>query len=205
MIVIDTINQGDPEWYELRKGRPSASKAACILTSTSKVSKQREKYLYTLAGQRVSGRIEESYRNSHMDRGSENEEMSRSHFEFTHDVDITQVAVVYPDEEKKYLCSPDGLIYEWEEGFETKDAIFSVQIARLKANKPDPEHFCQMQMSLLICGYDYWNYQSFCENLPPLTLKVGRDKEYISSLRQELDRFCDELDKLTKWLKEYKC
>ena len=199
MIVLDCI-QNSPEWDAARLGIVTSSSFNKIITTTGGVSKQREKYLYTLAGQRVSGRIEETYKNADMSRGNENEEKSRSHFEYIHDVDISQVAVVYPDEEKRYCCSPDGLILEWGEGFETKDAIFSIQIARLKAHKPDPEHLCQMQFSMAVCGYKAWWYQSFCDGLSPLTLKIKRDEKYISALQKELDAFCTELDELTEWL-----
>jgi hypothetical protein len=206
MIIIPhtEVQQGTPEWFALRLGKPSASKAACILTSTGKVSAQRDKYIRELAGQRVSGRIEPTYKNAYMDEGHEKENDSRLEYEIMNNVEVTQVACVFPDENRRYLCSPDGLILSQQRGFETKNAIFSIQIERLKRRRPDPEHFCQVQASMLVCDYPEWIYQSYCEGLPTLTLVIKKDLEYCVRLKHELDKFCDELDAMCVWLESLK-
>jgi len=195
MIIIpkEEAPQGSPEWLALRD-RPSASNASKILTSTGKLSAQRDKYLNTLAGQRVSGRIETGFKSASMIEGNEKEADSRLHYELMNNVTITEVSCVFPDENRRYLCSPDGLIMDQETGFETKNACFDVQINRLKKRRPDPEHWAQMQMGMLTTGWSKWIYQSYCEGLPTLTLTIERDPKYCAALKAELDKFCE-------WLK----
>lgn len=199
-MVIDYTPQGTPEWMEIRLGKPSASRFSEIVTAKGEPSKSRQAYLYDLAGQRVSGRIEETFKSSRMMAGNENEHKSRLDFEFMHGVTVTQVGCVFQDENRRWLCSPDGLILDREKGFETKDACFKVQIERLKKNVLPSEHFHQVQGSMLVTGYKSWFFQSYCEGLPALTLEISRDESFISNLQRALEAFCKELDETVKWL-----
>ena len=72
MKIINCI-QGSPEWFQARCGIPTASGFEKILTASGKPSKQREKYLYQLAGEKVTGKPEETYQNGAMKRGTEME------------------------------------------------------------------------------------------------------------------------------------
>ena len=76
MIAADCA-QGTEEWEALRVGIPSASNFDKILTPKGEPSKQAEKYLYTLAVERVTGKREESYQSAAMVRGNEVEAEAR--------------------------------------------------------------------------------------------------------------------------------
>jgi len=204
-MIIDYTEQGTAEWFDIRRGKPSASRFSEIITSKGETSKSRQAYLYDLAGQIVSGRIEETFKSARMLAGNENEHKSRSDFEFSRNVTVTQVGCCFPDEDMRYLCSPDGLIIDLsrhhEKGFETKDACFKVQIERLKKNALPSEHFHQVQGSMLVTGYKSWFFQSYCEGLPSLTLEIHRDEKFISQLQLALDDFCTELNETVEWLR----
>lgn len=202
MIIIDSCEQGSPKWDQLRIGNPGASSFKKIVTTKGFPSKSRQEYLYELAGEVITGKKTNGYSNAHMEEGMVMEQDSRSMYEFLNDVDITQVALCYKDELKKYHCSPDGLIIPKKKGFETKNALPKIQVARLLKGTLPTEHFTQVQGSMLVTGYDTWVFQSYCEGLPPLTIEVERDEGFINELEAELDSFCYDLAITVKKLKE---
>ena len=202
MIIIDDFPQGSDEWNEARVGNPGASSFHRIVTTKGAPSKSRQDYIYELAGEIITGRKTEGYSNQRMADGLDAESESRSYYEFMHDVEITQVALCYPNDLKRYHASPDGLILSEKAGFETKDAIPKVQAKRLDKGKLPTEHFTQCQGGLLVTGYDYWVFQSYCSGMPTLTLRVERDETFIAKLKEELERFVYDLDQTVKKIKQ---
>lgn len=200
MIVLD-VPQGSPEWKLARLGIPTASNFGKILTATGKVSTQRVKYMYELAGEAVSGIPIERFTSYRMEQGNKLEEESRNVYEMNHQVEVQQVGLCYKDEKGMYSCSPDGLI-EPGGGFETKDAQYDIQVERLLKGKMVTSHIPQVQGCLFICGREWWDFQSYCRGLPPLTIRAERDETYISRLEEELEKFCYELVGIVKRLKE---
>jgi hypothetical protein len=70
---VSAVQQGTPEWHELRLGKVTASRVADILAKTkSGTSASRGNYLIELALQRVTKTIEESYTNDAMAWGVQN-------------------------------------------------------------------------------------------------------------------------------------
>jgi len=193
MIIVD-LKQGDESWFAEKIGKPSSSRASEILTKTGLVSKSRGAYCEELAWEILTGTREEGYKNQSMQDGNDHEDRARATFELIHGVEITQVGCVYPDDTKDFLCSPDGLIMEREQGYETKRATKrSVQTQRLKNQAPDNDHFCQIQMSLLVTGWGGWYYHSHHDTLPPMIVLVERDNKYIAALKFELEKFHHDL------------
>jgi hypothetical protein len=197
MHIITDIEQNTPDWFEMRLGKPSASKASQILTKTGRPSKSQLPYMEELAWEIITGTKEEGYKNDAMQAGNDAESDARTYFELAHGVTITQVGCIFPSEDDhSCLASPDGLILDIEEGFETKLATKrKIQTERLKSREPDNEHWCQMQFSLMVSGWKVWNYQSYHPELPKLHLRIERDEKYISALRVELAVFNKELAK----------
>ena len=200
MIIVD-IKQGSEEWIKEKLGKPSASNISKILTNAGKPSKQREGYLYELVAERLTGRREESYKNANMEMGNEREEESRSMFELLQDASIEQVGVVYKDEKKEFLCSPDGIVPKQKYGLELKNVLPKTQVKYLLNGKLPSEYFGQCQSSLYVTGFDYWMFMSFCPGLKPLIIMVEPDKEYINALKVELEIFTEELNKITDKLR----
>ena len=98
MKIID-VPQGTPEWFSARCGIPSSSNFDKIVTMDGKPSKQREKYLYKLAGERVSGITEESYTKGAMQRGKEMEDEARKLYTFHTGLEVQQVGFCITDDE----------------------------------------------------------------------------------------------------------
>lgn len=199
MVEIPCI-QNSPEWHTVKIGVPSASNFHKILSPKGKVSDQRKKYMYELAGEIISKRSSENYVSWRMEKAKEMEAESRMVYEMRNEVDVRQVGFVFKDERRMYGCSPDGLI-DPNGGFETKDANFSIQIERLLAGEMVDEHIPQVQGCLLACEREWWDFQSYCNGLEPLTIRNYRDEKYIKTLSEELERFCFELAGVIKKLK----
>ncbi len=200
MIIVD-IEQNSPEWFKEKLGKPSASNASKLLTNDGKPSRQRTGYLHELVAERITGKQEETYRNMNMLMGNEREQESREVYEFMHHVKVKQVGVVYKDEQKKFLCSTDGIVKKLKHGLELKNVLPKTQVKYLLGNKLPSDYFGQCQFSLYVTGFKFWVFMSYAPNMNPLTVRVERDEKYINILALELAIFCDELDIITEKLK----
>ena len=199
MIILD-IEQGSELWFKEKVGKPSASNASKIITNDGKPSKQRESYLFELCAERITGKQEETYRNINMLIGNEREAESREAFEFMHKVEVKQVGVIYKDEQKKFLCSPDGIVSN-KHGLELKNVLPKTQVKYLLEGGLPSDYFGQCQMSLYITGFKYWMFCSWVPAMKPLIIRVERDEKYITTLAIELEKFVQELDSITNKIK----
>jgi len=199
MIIRDDIIQGESEWFALKAGVPGASSFDKILTPTGKASTQRKQYLYQLAGETITGLKMETYQSEAMKRGIELEHEARELFEMIYDTDVKQVGVCYKDEQKKYLCSPDGLMSDT--GLEIKSPLIHTHVEYLLNNKLPTKYISQVQGSMLVTGFESWFFMSNYPGLKPLIIEVKRDEAYIAELESELDKFCLDLVVVVKKLK----
>jgi len=101
--------------------------------------------------------------------------------------------MIYQDDQKLFLASPDGLINR-EYGLELKNVLPKTQVYYL-LNQAEllKEYFIQVQMSLFVSGFEVWDLMSNCDGLPPLIIRVERDNKFIEKLREQLEGFCSEL------------
>lgn len=201
-IIIDNITQGTPEWFREHAGKPGASSFNKIVTTKGEPSKQAKDYALQLAGEYLLGTVEQGYISHAMQIGIEREEEARNRFEWERDIEVKQVGMVYLDERKDRLCSPDGLIYETDsiEGFECKCPILKTHIKYLLDGKLPTEYYTQVQGSLYITGVSYWWFMSYYPGLEPLIIRVERNEKFIEKLDKALDDFCFEIVKIIKKL-----
>jgi len=200
-MIIVNLEQGSEAWFKEKLGKPSASNISKIICNDGKPSKQRLGYLYELAGEIITGKQEEGYKNANMELGNERESESRSYYELTHNVEVAQVGVIYKDEQKKFLCSPDGIVLAQEYGLELKNVLPKTQVKYLLDNSLPSDYFGQCQMSLYITGFKYWQFLSYVPLMKPLLIRVEPDKAYQEILANELNKFCQELEETVKKIK----
>jgi len=193
IIPWEEAPQGEEKWMAIKLGKPSSSNFGNIVKANGDRSESRTAYLEKLADEVITERRENQYELSSFRRGKELEPESRETFEFSTGVHVKQVSLVWPDERKRYLCSPDGLIDD-DSGFETKSANIKIQLKRLRKGTLPPEHHRQVQGCLMITERDKWHYRSYCRGMRPLNIVVRRDEKFIRILRIELEAFCDDLE-----------
>ena len=194
MIIIE-CEQGTEEWYQARLGIPTASNFQKIVDTKGNRSKQRNKYLYELAGEIVTGVSNNGYTNPDMERGKEREQESRETYEFINDVKVEQVGFCYYDEKKQFGCSPDGLIGE-DGGFETKDASPHIHLDRLENGWALTQHFQQIQGCLYVTGRKWWDLMSYSRGFKPLIIRIEKDEKFIQTLSIEIEMFINDLNKI---------
>jgi len=200
MIILDSIVQGSQEWFVEKLGKPSASNASKILTNDGKPSKQRDGYLYELAAEIITGQRVESYQNDNMIAGQDREQESRTYYELMNNVEVQQVGVIYKDKDKKFLCSPDGVV-NMEYGLELKNVLPKTQIKYLLDGGLPAEYFGQVNFSLYVTGFKFWDFLSYAPGLKPLLIRVLPDEKFIKTLEIELNKFCEELETIVEKIK----
>lgn len=186
----------------VKSGCSAAQLAAAVKASKSKNANPaatRAKYLRELAGEILTGELGETYSNSHMERGSEQEAEARLLYAFQTDTEPTIVGFVRNGDAG---CSPDSLVGA-NGGLEIKSALAHIQIERLRKNALPPEHKAQVQGNLWLCEREWWDFMSYCPKLPPLIKRVHRDEVYIATMAAAVRKFNEELAELVEWIRAY--
>jgi putative phage-type endonuclease len=196
-IIISDIEQGSPEWFALKAGSVGASNIDKIVTVDGKPSKQRTEFMYQLAGERITGRCEETFQSLAMQNGIEREASARVLFEMVIGVDVQQVGIVFADESRTVHCSPDGLIGD-DEGVEIKNPMMKTHVKYMLNGKLPTEYFSQIQMSLYVTGRKRWWFMSCYDGLKPLIIECKRDDFFLECLDRELRAFNADLEKIVK-------
>jgi len=192
MIRVD-VEQNSQEWLALKAGVPSASNFGKIVTTKGVRSKSAEKYMYQLAGERITGIREDGYQSASMLRGLEMEEQAVTAYEIATEQETEKVGVCYPDDKKSCLCSPDRLIQASDGLLEIKCPEIQTHVAYLLKNELPTDYFQQIQGQLYVTGCLFVDFMSYYPGLKPLIIRVERDDEFIEKLDIELKGFCVEL------------
>lgn len=198
---IIQCEQGSAEWFRARAGIPTASSFDKIITTTGTRSKQREKYMFQLAGERIIGKPEETYTNAAMQRGKEMEAEARQNYEFIYGETVEQVGLCVTEGEMVVGASPDGLLNA-NGGLEIKCPELATHVSYLLDNKLPTAYFQQVQGNLFVTGREWWDFVSYYPGLKPLLIRVERDENFIKALRVELGIFCAELEEVYKKIRQ---
>jgi putative phage-type endonuclease len=192
MKIIDCV-QGTPEWFSARCGIPSASNFDKIITMDGKPSKQRTKYLYQLAGERLAGKPEETYTNGAMQRGKELEAEARKLYQIVTGNEVQEVGFCLAE---GYGASPDGLVGQ-DGSLEIKCPIISTHVGYLLEKVVPSDYFQQTQGQLLVTGRSWVDFVSYYPGIKPLIIRAERDEKFIAALKTELVNFCEELNDIS--------
>ncbi len=194
MIIHNEIEQGSPEWFDLRCGKITASEFSTVMAKGrgNAPSKTRQTYMYKLAGEIITGQPSDSYSNHHMERGKEMEPEARAMYELISGNKSEQVGFISKD---SIGYSPDGLI--GDNGLlEIKTKLPHLQIAVLLADKVPPEHMAQLQGGLWVSEREWIDFVSYWPGLPIFIKRVDRDNEMIKTIIENVDIFKTELDEI---------
>lgn len=194
-MIIYNVTQGTDEWHAVRLGKLTASKAQAIATAG--------KGLETLAFEKVaeilSGVRQDSYTNSDIERGKEQEELARASYELKYGLSVIPVGFVELD---KYVgASPDGFV--GEDGLlEIKCPNNANFVKVMYSKKPAPEYEWQMQMQMYVTGRNWVDFVVFNENFPEIiTLRVEKDAPKIEKLTAGLAKGVEQIETILKGVK----
>jgi len=202
------IEQGTLEWHELRKGKVTASRVADVMAKTKTgVSASRGNYLIELALQRMTGIIEEGFKNDAMAHGSHYEDEARLAYEVSCETFVEQVAFVDHPTIPWFGCSPDGLVGEGL--IEIKCPYQSaVHWSYLKEGKPPAKYIPQMMAQMSCTGAKWVDFVSYdprmSDNTKLFIVRLDRDENYIQQMETEIKKFLDEVENEVQLMKEFK-
>jgi putative phage-type endonuclease len=192
------IEQGTPEWHELRRGKVTASRVADILAKTKTgPSASRNNYLIELALQRTTKTIQPSYTNDAMAWGTATEPQARVAYEVATHNFVDQVPFIDHPTIKNFGCSPDGLV--GADGLlEIKCPNSATHWEYFKYRKAPQKYVIQMQAQMAVTGAKWCDFVSFDPRMPErsqlLVLNVPRDPEFILYMEAEINQFLNEVD-----------
>lgn len=192
-MKIYNFDQRTEDWYNIRKGKMTASNASIIATN----GKGLETYIYSLMADYYSNAEQEHYVNADMQRGIDLEPEAKIEFQFYTGLDVQEVGFV---ELNEYVgVSPDGLVGD-DSLIEVKCPKDDIYFRLLLNGNIKPEYIAQMQMQMLVTKRKYCYFVSYNPNFEKTLFikKIDRDEEMIAKIQAGLDYG-------TKLIKEIKC
>lgn len=176
---LHNIEQGTPEWLQIRLGKFTASDFHIMLgKSQTKTDK-----LYEIIFERLTKNTDqENFSSFAMERGKVLEAEARRLYSAINEVFVDEVGFVEPDKEDKYYgfvgASPDGLIGE-DGGLEIKAPLGKNYLQWTKLQQDGtrtveyikPEYKTQVEFNLMITQRKYWD---FCYYHPLLGIAIKR-------------------------------
>ena len=183
-MIFHDVKQGTPEWQACRIGIPTASQFGRIVTAkTMKLSAQADKYIGELAAADYLQMPIESADSPWMQRGTAMEPEARAYLEFAQGVKI---------EPAGFCTTDDGLVGASPDGFIGADGLVEIKLYEAAHHvmallDPDPiEHRAQVAGGLWIAERKYCLRLYYNPELPSLIVRIDRDDEYVSKLKDAL-------------------
>lgn len=146
-IIHRDFEQHSPEWYAIKAGKFSASKAAVIMGGLDTSGLQ--SLIKDLAWERVYGPTEGGFKSAAMQRGNEVEPEGRDWYAFARDVIVEQVGFVQHAELPMVGWSPDGLFKMARGGIEAKCPLHKAWMEVKRTGKVPAEYRWQ-------CRWGQW-------------------------------------------------
>lgn len=158
------IDQNCDAWLDLRAGKVTGSAIGKIMANYGKAFGNPAKNLaVNIAVERITGKrvAKDDYKNSHMDRGHEEEPIARQRYE---ELYFTEVSNGGFYDNSNTGCSPDGRILADNGLIEIKSVIPTVHHANRKRKDTigyDPTYKWQYFFNLRESGADYIDFISY--------------------------------------------
>ena len=202
MIIETSFEQGDPLWHKARLKSIGGTGISKIITSKGERSKSRDDYLIDKASQIITGQKKQVFQSYEMLWGHTYEPEARSLFEFIHGIELSQCAMIFNDDSKRWHISPDGFNEYLKMGWETKCPQLKEFEKTVDGGKLPTKHILQVQSSLALTKWERWWFMSFFPGLKPFIIEVKRDERLISIIRAEVNLFLKDLDTHIEKLKQ---
>lgn len=187
MKVIQCEQYSD-EWWEARRGIPTASSFDRIITPSGKLSAQADDYINELIGERVCLTpkfFTDRPQSRAMANGTDCEPQARSWYELEH-ADVQRVGFIMTDD-GRFGCSPDGLV--GANGLlELKCPMLKTQVKYLRAGGLPPEYKPQVHGQLVVTGREWVDFVSYAPGLEKLLVRVTPDA-YTREVKVALEVF----------------
>lgn len=200
------MEQGSQEWFEARRGKPTASRFDMILTAAKSLPSAAQT---TLIDELISERLSqldpegvENFTNRATRHGLNMENEARHAYALDANVSVQKVGLCLTDDERlgaspdalvNAKIGSDGLFVSAEGSLEMKCPLKGeIQLARVRKGVLDNDAKAQCHGILIVTGLPWVDYFSYHPGLPRLRVRVEWD-EYTDKLKQEIERFYEKL------------
>lgn len=184
------INQGTPEWHDLRRGVLTSTAIKTLITPTGKLADndKTRAHVYEVAAQRITGRTEDNYMSFDMMRGH-NEEILARELYARHYASVVECGFITSDKLGFMVgYSPDGIV--GEDGLiEVKSAKAKIQVERMANGLMPAEHYAQVQTGLWVTGRKWCDFISYSNGMKMMVERVGADIAYHAMIEQAAKAF----------------
>jgi putative phage-type endonuclease len=192
--MIHEVEQGSPEWHELRSTRFTASNFYKMFLKEN--TKTYQNFINEVVFARLTGEVEEGYTNDFMRRGIEVEPQAIEQYELDSFNKVHRVGFIsYSD---WIGCSPDGLI--GTDGMIQIKCPKATTLMEYYGGEVPNDYYIQMQGELFVTGRAWSIFYVYHPKLKPYEIKVDRDEEMISQIHEKLSECIKEakrrIDKL---------
>jgi putative phage-type endonuclease len=189
----------------LRAGKVTASRVADVLSKVkSGESAGRKNLKMDLVAERLTGKPTDSFTNSAMQWGTEQEPFARIAYEAYRNLFVEQIPFMDHPTIEWFGCSPDGLV--GEDGLiEIKCPNTTTHIEYLQEGKPPSKYIPQMMAQMACTGRKWCDFASFDPRMPEelqlFVVRLNRDDAYIQEMEAEVKKFLDEVEQVLAQLK----
>lgn len=187
------LEQGSPEWHDVRRGMITASVVGKLITTkTFKPASNDESRNLTklLAAERITGWTDPTFMNDDMWRGVECEPIARDFYSEKY-APVTEVGfMVLETDRYKLGYSPDGLV--GDDGLiEVKSPRAKGHLSTIVAGTPPIVYMAQMQCGMLVSGRKWCDYVSWYGGMPMFVHRVYPDQKWLDAIHEAVIAFED--------------
>ena len=198
------MEQRTDDWFTARLGKVTASRVADVIAKTKTgYSASRENYMAQLVCERLTNTPTESYSNTAMQWGTDQEPFARAAYETAKGVMVEEVGFIVHPEIDMSGASPDGFV--GVNGLvEIKCPNTATMIETWLTQKVPQKYFTQIQFQLACTDRVFCDYVVFDPRMPKhlqlYVTRVERDEDFITHIEDEIVQFLDEVDQKVKKL-----
>lgn len=205
MKITYEVEQGSPEWLNMRLGLITCSELSAIRADGAGA----QTYINGLAYERITGESSSVFDgNEWTKRGHELEPVAREIYEKKTGLVVSLVSFV---ENKGFGYSPDGLIYDIEKSIdfpvgaiEIKTKQPSEQIHILRTNEIPKKHLDQLHGGLSCANLDWIDFVSYCPNLPIFIKRVHKSDclDDLENIERLVGKYNKQIEKVVSEIME---
>lgn len=199
------VPQGSAAWLDARCGKITASRIADVLDTLKKGGEGagRRNYRIELVAERLAGRAEDHYVSADMERGTYLESQARTAYEIERNVMVETAGLILHPTYDYTAGSPDGLIGD-DGGLEIKVPRMTTHIKWMLEDVVPEEHQAQCLWNMKCAERSWWDFESYCPELPGLetfVVRMPRDEQRINEIEYAVAKFNEEVDAVIESLK----
>lgn len=182
MKMLD-VQQGTDEWLQARLGIITASNAHVLLVNGKAehgLGAGAITYMYQLLAERFMGYSDEPFKgNEYTERGHLLEPIVADYYQRLCGVTPHSIGIILNHADLVGCdvgASPDRLVGDVG-GLEIKTRQGKLQAELLCTGNIDNNHLTQVQFNLWVSGRQWWDYVSFCQDMPLFIKRFYPDNE----------------------------